>query len=133
MMQELVGIVRKEDEMLRALDGLKKLREREVQVNVTGNREYNPGWHTAMDLHNLLTVSEAVTKAAILRKESRGGHFREDYSKKDTAKFGRVNSVVARGADGEMQIRLEPIPPMPQELKDAIAAEGGGQLPEELK
>lgn len=133
MMQELVGIVRKEEEMLRALDGLKKLREREGNVKVTGHREYNPGWHTAMDLHNLLTVSEAVTKAAILRKESRGGHFREDYSKKDTAKFGRVNSVIARGPDGEMQIRLEPIPPMPQELKDAIAAEGGGQLPEELK
>lgn len=133
MMQDLVGIVRKEDEMTRALEGLKKLHERETKVKVTGNREYNPGWHTAMDLHNLLTVSEAVTKAAILRKESRGGHFREDYSKKDTAKFGRVNSVIAKGPDGDMQIRLEPIPPMPQELKDAIAAEGGGQLPEEIK
>ena len=86
-----------------------------------------------MDLHNLLTVSEAVTRAAILRKESRGAHFRDDYPKKDTAKFGRVNTVIARGADGAMQIRLEKIPPMPQELKDAVAAEGGGQLPEELK
>lgn len=132
-MQELVGIVRREEEMLQALDKIKALRNRAAKVSVSGNREYNPGWHTAIDLHNLLTVSEAITKAAILRKESRGGHFRDDYPKKDTPKFGRVNSVIARGPDGEMQIRLEPIPPMPQELKDAIAAEGGGQLPEELK
>jgi succinate dehydrogenase / fumarate reductase flavoprotein subunit len=133
MMQDLVGIVRKEDEMLRALEGLKKLRERETKVKVTGNREYNPGWHTAMDLHNLLTVSEAITRSAVLRKESRGGHFRDDFPKKDTPKFGRVNTVIAKGTDGQMEIRLEPIPPMPQELKDAIAVEGGGQLPEELK
>jgi succinate dehydrogenase / fumarate reductase flavoprotein subunit len=133
MMQDLVGIVRKEEEMLQALEGLQKLRAREVKVKVTGNREYNPGWHTAMDLHSLLTVSEAVTRAALLRKESRGAHFRDDYPRKDTPKFGRVNTVIARGPDGGMQIRLEPISPMPQELKDAIAAEGGGQLPEELK
>jgi succinate dehydrogenase / fumarate reductase flavoprotein subunit len=133
MMQDLVGIVRREDEMLRALDGLEKLRARAARVKVPGNREYNPGWHTAMDLHNLLTVSEAVTRAAILRKESRGAQFRDDYPKKDNAKFGRVNSIIAKGAGGEMQIRLESIPPMPQELKEAIAAEGGGQLPDELK
>lgn len=133
MMQDLVGIVRKEDEMLRALDGLEKLRARAARVKVTGNREYNPGWHTAIDLHNLLTVSEAVTRAAILRKESRGAQFRDDYPKKDTAKFGRVNSVVAKGPDGKMEIRLEPIAPMPEELKEAIKAEGGGVLPEELK
>jgi succinate dehydrogenase / fumarate reductase flavoprotein subunit len=118
--------------MLQALDRIRALRERASKVSVAGNREYNPGWHTAIDLHNLLTVSEAITKAAILRKESRGGHFRDDYPKKDTPKFGRVNSVIAKGPNGEMQIRLEAIAPMPQELKDAIAAEAGGQLPEEL-
>ncbi|MCI0705833.1 MAG: fumarate reductase/succinate dehydrogenase flavoprotein subunit, partial [Planctomycetia bacterium] len=96
MMQDLVGIVRKEDEMLRALDGLEKLRARAAKVKVTGNREYNPGWHTAMDLHSLLTVSEAVTRAAILRKESRGAQFRDDYPKKDNAKFGKVNSIIWR-------------------------------------
>jgi succinate dehydrogenase / fumarate reductase flavoprotein subunit len=133
MMQDLVGIVRKEDEMVRALDGLEKLNARAVKCKVTGNREYNPGWHTAMDLHSLLTVSEAVTKAAILRKESRGAQFRDDYPKKDTAKFGHVNSVTWRGPDGSMQIRLDPIPPMPDELKEAIKAEGGGKLPEELQ
>ncbi len=133
MMQDLVGIVRKEDEMLRALDGLEKLRARAAKVQVTGNREYNPGWHTAMDLHNLLTVSEAVTRAAILRKESRGAQFRDDYPKKDNAKFGKVNSIIAKGTDGTMQIRLEQIPPMPDELKDAIRAEANGVLPDELK
>jgi succinate dehydrogenase / fumarate reductase flavoprotein subunit len=133
MMQDLVGIVRKEDEMLRALDGLQALRARAAKVQVTGNREYNPGWHTAMDLHNLLTVSEGVTRAAILRKESRGAQFRDDYPKKDNAKFGKVNSIIAKGANGEMQIRLEQIPPMPDELKEAIKVEAGGALPDELK
>ncbi len=84
MMQDLVGIVRKEDEMVRALEGLEKLQcPRGEGARSPGNREYNPGWHTAMDLHNLLTVSEAVTRAAILRKESRGAQFRDDYPKKD--------------------------------------------------
>lgn len=133
MMQDLVGIVRKEDEMLRALDGLEKLNVRARKVKVAGNREYNPGWHTAMDLHNLLTVSEAITRGAILRKESRGAQFRDDYPKKDNAKFGHVNSIIAKAADGSMQIRLEQIPTMPDELKEAIKAEAGGVLPDELK
>jgi succinate dehydrogenase / fumarate reductase flavoprotein subunit len=106
MMQELVGIVRNEPEMLRALEGIAELRTRAAKAVVPGNREYNPGWHTALDLHSLLTVSEAVTRAAILRKESRGAQFRDDYPIKDTAKFGRVNSIIAKGSKGEMQIRL---------------------------
>jgi len=133
MMQDLVGIVRKEDEMQRALEGLEKLNARAGKVQVTGNREYNPGWHTAMDLHSLLTVSQAVTMAAIQRKESRGAQFRDDYPKKDNAKYGKVNSIIAKGPDGSMQIRLEQLPPMPDELKEAIKAEAGGQLPDELK
>jgi succinate dehydrogenase / fumarate reductase flavoprotein subunit len=133
MMQDLVGIVRVESEMQQALEGLETLRAREAKVQVTGNREYNPGWHTAMDLHSLLTVSEAVTRAAIQRKESRGAQFRDDYPKKDNAKFGKVNSIIAKGPDGKMQIRLEELPPMPEELKDVIKAEAGGQLPDELK
>lgn len=132
LMQDLVGIVRREEEMVRALDGLEKLKARTAKCHVAGHREYNPGWHTALDLHNLLTVSEGITRAAILRKESRGAQFRDDYPTKNTKEFGRVNTVQWKAADGSMQIRLEPIPPMPQELKDAIAAEGGGKLPEEL-
>ncbi len=132
MMQDLVGIVRKEDEMLKALEGLQQLWQRARRVQAPGNREYNPGWHTAMDLPNLLTVSEAVARAALLRKESRGGQFRLDYAKKDNQNFGKVNSVVWKGDDGKMQIRLDPIPPMPEELKEVIKEQNEGKLPEEL-
>lgn len=79
MMQEKVGIVRREEEMEEAVRAIAALRERAARVGTGGNREYNPGWHTALDLENLLTVSEAVARAAIERKESRGGHFRDDY------------------------------------------------------
>src|SRR6476661_7431488 len=85
MMQSLVGIVRNEPEMQRALDGLSGLRARASRVGVGGHREYNPGWHAALDLHNLLTVAEAITRCAIERKESRGGHFRDEYPEKDPA------------------------------------------------
>lgn len=133
LMQDLVGIVRREDEMLRALDGLARLKARAAKCHVAGNREYNPGWHTALDLHNLLTVSEGITRAAVVRKESRGAQFRDDYPTKNTKEFGRVNTVIWRGTDGDMRVRLEPIPPMPDELKAAIQAEADGKLPEELK
>jgi succinate dehydrogenase / fumarate reductase flavoprotein subunit len=119
MMQDLVGIVRTEPEMQRALDGLAKLKERAALAKVVGNREYNPGWHTALDLHNLLTVSEAITRSGIARKESRGGHFRDDYPDK-VAKFGKINHVVRKGPGGEMQIEEVPIPEMPAELKAII-------------
>ncbi len=119
MMQDLVGIVRREEEMQRALDGLTKLRDRAKKAMVPGNREYNPGWHTALDLHNLLTVSEAVTRSALVRKESRGGHFRDDFPAK-AEHFGKVNLVCRKGPDGQMQIEEAPIPEMPAELKQII-------------
>jgi succinate dehydrogenase / fumarate reductase flavoprotein subunit len=119
MMQDLVGIVREESEMQRALTGLKELRERARNLRVPGNREYNAGWHTALDLTNLFTVSEAITRSAIERKESRGGHFREDYQNKDPAAAG-FNIVVRRDADGEQRLRREPIPAMPPELQQVV-------------
>jgi succinate dehydrogenase / fumarate reductase flavoprotein subunit len=119
MMQDLVGIVRREEEMQRAVEELARLRERARRVRVTGNREYNPGWHTALDLENLLTVSEAITRSALVRKESRGGHFRDDFPEKD-ARFGKVNLVVHKGPDGRMQLEEAPIPQMPAELKQII-------------
>ena len=118
-MQDLVGIVRREDEMLRALEGLRALRQRAAKVKATGNREYNPGWHTALDLHNLLTVSEAITRAALARKESRGGHFRDDFPNKDPH-LGKVNLVERKPPDGQMQLAEMPIPEMPAELKQII-------------
>ena len=119
MMQDLVGIVRVEDEMHRALTGLDALKKRAGQVGVTGHREFNTGWHAAQDLGNLLMVSEAITRSAIDRKESRGGHFRSDYPDKDPA-YATFNIVVKRGPDGEMQVSRAPLPPMPDALKLVI-------------
>jgi succinate dehydrogenase flavoprotein subunit len=119
MMQDLVGIVRTESDMKRALDGLVPLREQARRVGVGGHREYNPGWHAALDLPNLLTVSEAITRSALERRESRGGHFREDYPDKDDA-FATFNVVVRKGRDGSMELARVPIPPMPDELKRVI-------------
>jgi succinate dehydrogenase / fumarate reductase flavoprotein subunit len=119
MMQTLVGIVRTEPEMKRALEGIARLKERARHVGVGGNREYNPGWHTGLDLANLLTVSEAITRAAIERRESRGGHFRDDYPEKDPT-GGRFNVVIRKREDGEMKLSREPIPEMPAELRRII-------------
>ena len=119
MMQDNVGIVRTEAEMQSALEHLAKLKERASRAGVTGHREFNPGWHTALDLKNLLTASEAVTRAAIERKESRGAQFRDDYPNKDD-RFGKVNTIISKANDGSMQIRLEPLPEMPDYLKQVI-------------
>ena len=118
MMQDLVGIVRRDDEMRRALQGLERLRERATRVGATGNREYNPGWHTALDLCNLLMVSEAITLAALERRESRGGHFRDDFPDKK-ADFGSFNIAINKGKHG-MEVSRRPIAPMPPELKQII-------------
>jgi succinate dehydrogenase / fumarate reductase flavoprotein subunit len=122
MMQDLVGIVRREPEMVEALGRISGLRARARRVGVTGNREYNPGWHTALDLDNLLTISEAIARSALERKESRGGHFREDYPDKDPA-HGKFNIVLRRGADGAMLLERIPIRPMPDELQQAVDSE----------
>ncbi len=122
-MQELVGIVRREEEMARALDQISALSARAAQVAVAGNREYNPGWHTALDLGNLLTVAEAITRSAIERRESRGGHFRDDFPDKDPAS-ATFNITVRKGPDGRMALSREPIRPIPDALKQVIA-EGG--------
>ncbi|HZA38838.1 MAG TPA: fumarate reductase/succinate dehydrogenase flavoprotein subunit [Candidatus Baltobacteraceae bacterium] len=118
-MQDLVGIVRNESEMREALEEINGFKKRAEKAAVTGNREYNPGWHTALDLENLLIVSEAITRAALERKESRGAQFREDYPDKDNA-FGKVNTIVSKAADGSMQVRLEPLPEMPEYLRQVI-------------
>ena len=123
MMQDKVGIVRREDEMREALEGISALWERAARVGVDGNREFNPGWHTALDLPNLLTVSEAVTRAALERKESRGAQFREDYPEK-SAEFAQVNMIVWRDEGGRMQIRRDTIPEMPEDLRRVIEEMG---------
>jgi succinate dehydrogenase / fumarate reductase flavoprotein subunit len=110
-MQTLVGIVRSEPEMVEALEVLQRLRSRAASVGAPGNREYNNGWHTALDLEHLLTVAEAVTRAAIERRESRGAQFREDYPDK-SGELGRVTMVIRKGPGGDMQLVREPVPPL---------------------
>ncbi len=118
-MQELVGIVRNEGDMQRALEVIDDLRQRSGKVSVIGNREYNPGWHTALDLKFLMIVSEAVARAALERKESRGAHFREDFEEKDEA-FGNLNITQHKGDDGEMVINRVPVTPLREDLAAII-------------
>jgi succinate dehydrogenase / fumarate reductase flavoprotein subunit len=119
MMQRLVGIVRTESEMQDAVKELASLKERATRAGVTGHREYNPGWHTAIDLKNLLTVSEAIARSAIERKESRGGHFREDFPDKNP-EYATFNIVTRRRPDGSMEVVRVPLAPLPPELQQII-------------
>ncbi|HKZ06105.1 MAG TPA: fumarate reductase/succinate dehydrogenase flavoprotein subunit [Methylomirabilota bacterium] len=114
-MQALVGIIRTEGELRKALEEIAVLKQRLARVRVEGGRAFNPGWHLALDLHSMLSVSEAVTLGAIERKESRGGHTRDDYPFTDD-RFGTVN-VVIRRSDRALGVSIEPIPPLPPELK----------------
>jgi succinate dehydrogenase / fumarate reductase flavoprotein subunit len=118
-MQDLVGIVRVEEEMLKALNKIQEFKTQADRAGVPGHREYNSGWHTALDLQNLIVVSEMITRAAVERKESRGAQFRDDYPTKSD-EYSGFNIVVSKGASGEVYLRREPIPPMPDELKQII-------------
>ena len=118
-MQELVGIVRLESEMKQALEVVAGLQKRAVRAGIAGHRQYNNGWHTAMDLENLLTISEAITRAALLRKESRGAQFRDDYPDK-SADWGKHNIIVRKGDDGEMVVEKRPTIPVRDDLQTII-------------
>jgi len=118
-MQDLVGIVRTETEMQQALTKIAELHARAEHVGITGHRQYNNGWHTAIDLGSLLMVSEAITRAALMRKESRGAQFREDFPNKDP-EWGKHNIIVKRGPDGEMLVEKRALSPMPDELQAVI-------------
>src|SRR5258705_233333 len=120
-MQNLVGIIRTESELKQALEIIQQLKRRTQNVKVEGNRHYNPGWHLALDLHSLLTFAEAATLAAIERKESRGGHTRDDFPNTD-GKFAKV-SIIVRQSKSEMTLNQEPLPEMPDELKTLLLEE----------
>ena len=119
LMQDKVGIVRREEEMNAALDGIGRLVARASDAFVTGNRDYNPGWHTAIDLGSMLTCAEAITRSALIRKESRGGHFRDDFPDK-AAEFATFNIICRKGADGRVAVVRQPIPPIRPDLKQII-------------
>ena len=111
-----------EDDMQKARVGLEALRTRAARVAVPGHREFHPGWHTALDLANLLTISEAIARSALERRESRGGHFRDDYPVKDPA-YAHFNTVVKRGENGQMEVTRVPLPEMRDDLKQIIEEE----------
>jgi succinate dehydrogenase / fumarate reductase flavoprotein subunit len=121
-MQDLVGIIRTESELAQATQELDKLADRAGRVSVKGGRAYNPGWNLATDLPSMLTVSLLVAKGALERKESRGGHTRDDYPKADP-ELGKVNYVQRIGAGGSLDIVAEPIPAMPAELQKLLEEE----------
>jgi succinate dehydrogenase / fumarate reductase flavoprotein subunit len=121
-MQQLVGLIRSETELVRALDALDKLDERTKKVSVTGTPAYNPGWNLATDLPAMLTVSRLVTRAAIERRESRGGQTRDDYPKPDL-ELGKVNLIQRLRPDGTYELEQVPLPPMPAELAALLEEE----------
>jgi len=118
-MQNLVGIVRTESEMQEALSLIEKLRGKARLAGIGNHRQYNNGWHTVMDLPNMLDVSEAITRAALLRQESRGAQFRDDYPAKDP-EWGKHNIVVRRDSAGGMLVEKRPVQPLPGELQKVI-------------
>ena len=116
-MQRLVGIFREDADLGVALAELAVLGSRSESMCVAGGRTYNPGWNLIFELRNLLTISEAVTRSARLRTESRGAHSRLDFPATDDQRWGAVNCVVSLGTDGTMDVRTAPLPQMPDELR----------------
>jgi len=114
MMNDLVGIIRTEEEMKQALDRLETLKERARKISVRGDRTFNPGWHLTLDLSNMLIVSECIARSALERQESRGGHTRDDFPAM-TAEWRQVNLVCRPEGDGVVVDR-QPLPAMPLEL-----------------
>ncbi|MGF7235999.1 MAG: fumarate reductase/succinate dehydrogenase flavoprotein subunit [Frankia sp.] len=126
VMQSLVGIIRTESELTQALKEIEALRVRARRVGVEGHRQYNPGWHLAVDIISMLTVSECIAKAALARKESRGGHTRDDFPTPDPA-FAKINHVL-RLRHGTIELAAEPLPVMPDELA-TLFTEAGAPTP----
>jgi succinate dehydrogenase / fumarate reductase, flavoprotein subunit len=120
-MHNLVGIIRTEDELDKALEELAVLSERAERVRVEGNRQYNPGWHLALDLRAMLAMSECIARAARERRESRGAQTRDDYPGTDP-ELGKVN-VVVRQRDGALTLALEPLPSLPDDLAKLLEDE----------
>ncbi len=116
IMQDLVGIIRNESELELALKEIAELERRIAQVSVEGHRQYNPGWHLALDLNNMLLVSEAVARAALERRESRGGHTRDDYPMTDYDFWGKTNLIVDVDSEGHAAVHQQALPMPPDEL-----------------
>jgi succinate dehydrogenase / fumarate reductase flavoprotein subunit len=122
VMQNLVGIFRVEEDMTKAMAELEKLKARAARVRVEGSRLFNPGWHLSRDLKSMLTVSEAVTRSAMARKESRGAHSRIDFPKLDEQVWGRQHNLITRDGDA-MKLQQAPVDTIPGELNELLAEE----------
>jgi succinate dehydrogenase / fumarate reductase flavoprotein subunit len=118
-MHDLVGIIRTAPEMQEALERIAALKERVANLSVEGHRQYNPGWHLALDLPHMLTVSECIARAALEREESRGGHTRDDFPATDPA-WGKLNLICSRAPDGSVALTRQPLPQMPSELAEVF-------------
>jgi succinate dehydrogenase / fumarate reductase flavoprotein subunit len=118
-MQDGAGLAREEKSLKTCLDRILELRQQSARIHAPGSRKYNPGWHTARDLRFMLTVAEAIVRAAIERRESRGAHWRLDYLEKDPA-LGRVN-FIAYNEGGQVKLKTRPVPEMPPELAKLFA------------
>jgi succinate dehydrogenase / fumarate reductase flavoprotein subunit len=119
MMQDLVGIARTSTELEEAIGNIQLLVSEASAVGSDGNRGYNPGWHAALELKHMLTIAEAITRAALERKESRGGHYREDFPEKSSV-YGNVNISIIKGPDGTMEVRSIPKLPLREDLQAII-------------
>jgi succinate dehydrogenase / fumarate reductase flavoprotein subunit len=122
-MQDKVGIIRKEDTLSEAVDDIRVLSEKARRTAVGGDRHFNTGWHTALDLRHLLTVAEACARSALARRESRGAHSRIDYPEKD-GDWGKHTVVLKKQADGTMVAGRDPLPPLPDGLREIIEEQG---------
>ncbi len=123
-MQELVGIARSQESLTQALEEIQNLREKANNVHAIGNREYNAGWHTALDLDCLLTISEAIALAALERRASIGAHSRDDFPEKEEPEAGKYNTILQKADDGTMAIRREPVPELTEEYQQIIEEMG---------
>jgi succinate dehydrogenase / fumarate reductase flavoprotein subunit len=123
MMQEKVGIVREEATLAEAVEDIAALARKAGGIGVTGDRNFNPGWHTALDLKHLLSNSEACARAALARQESRGAHSRVDFPDKDK-EWGGFTIVLKQDSDGNMEVRRDPLPPIREDLQKIIEEKG---------
>jgi succinate dehydrogenase / fumarate reductase flavoprotein subunit len=118
-MQTFVGIIRTEEDLKKGISNLERLKEEESRVKVEGNRHFNSAWHQAVDVRNMLIVSEAMARAALARKESRGGHARDDFPEMDKAHFAKVN-ITLRATPAGMQVTEIPLPDVPAEIQKVL-------------
>jgi succinate dehydrogenase / fumarate reductase flavoprotein subunit len=123
VMDRDAGMIRYEDELARAVTEVQAIAKRYEKVKAPGHLQFNPGWHLALDLHNMLVSSEAIARSAKLRQESRGGHTRGDFPETDKGKWNKVNIVCRKGPDGKMQVEAVPLPEWPADVKKVIESD----------